>query len=125
MHPISTLDPARKGRTVTNIVQDDAISLDLQFGTIKFVRSSSGTFALVNVEVSIEDASFPLDPGTKVAMDFRVPVDPEVETVARVTENARLHIIDRLRSVVQILEGKSSQSMLYGDDAGDFFALKL
>ncbi len=107
---------------MTNIVQDDAISIDLQFGTIKFVRSSSTSFAVVNVEVSIEDTSFPLDPGTKVVMDFRFPVDPKAETIAKVTENARNHIIGRLRSAVEIFEGKSSDALLYGDDQSEFFA---
>ncbi len=108
---------------MTNIVQDDAISIDLQFGTIKFVRGGSATYAMVNVEVSIEDATFALDPGTKIVMDFRFPADPDTETIATVTENARAHIIKRLRSAVEILEGKSSESLLYGDDATSFFAL--
>lgn len=108
---------------MTNIVQDDAISIDLQFGTIKFVRASAITFAIVNVEVSIEDASLALDPGTKVIMDFRFPADPEVDTIATVAKNARAHLISRLRSAVEILEGKSPDSLLYGDDAQSFFAL--
>ncbi len=108
---------------MTNIAQDHPISIDLQFGTIKFVRASSTSFAVVNVEVSIEDTSYPLDPGTKVVMDFRFPVDPKIDTIARVTENARAHIIGRLRSAVEIFEDKSPEALLYGDDPVDFFAL--
>lgn len=109
---------------MTNIVQDDAISIDLQFGTIKFIRSSAATFAAVTVEVSIEDTSFALDPGTKIMMDFRFPADPDVDTIATVAENARTHIIARLRSAMEILEGKSSKSLLYGDEPASLFALE-
>ena len=56
-------------------------------------------------------------------MEFHFPADPDVDTVAAVAENARTHIISRLRSAVEILETKSSKSLLYGDEPASVFAL--
>jgi len=94
----------------------ETLSFDLQFGTIKFLRGSSSSVAVVNVEVSVEDTTLLLDPGVKISMSLKFAADPSKETLFEIVEKARRNLNDKLRTVAGIIETKSTETLLYGEE---------
>ena len=102
-----------------NSVLNDAVSFDLQLGTMKFVRGASSAFAVVRVEVTIEDTSNTLDTGTHIEMDIKFPVNIQDETMLGIAEAARSLIIEKLGTAVDIVRSKNAEYLLFGSDAYD------
>jgi hypothetical protein len=101
---------------VSEHAPEDTIAIDAAFGAVRFVREGAETFACVSVDVTILDLSSGTEADNKVQMTIKFPAAPATETVMAVIEKARAHIIARLRSAANVVEGKTADALLYGED---------
>lgn len=106
---------AQKGPApLDDLAGDKTASIDVQLGTIKFIKEGAGTSGLVCLDTTFADSGSGTE--TRIAMDVTFPADPAHDPVLDVVERAKSAIVERLRSAAAILEAKSALSLLVGED---------
>lgn len=101
---------------VSEHTPEETVAIDAGFGSIRFIKEDLETFACVSVDVTILDLSFGTEVENKIAMTVKFAASPETETVIAIIDQARGHIIERLRSAANVVEGKSAAALLFGGE---------
>lgn len=100
--------------SVSEHAPEKTVAIDVAFGSIRFSNDEAGTFACASVDVTILDLSSGTETENKVQMTVKFAANPDTETVMAIIDKARGHIIERLRSAANVVEGKSAAALLFG-----------
>ncbi len=101
---------------MNEIVRHIGLSIELSFGTITFIRDSTGTYALVDValDVGADDA-----PNNKVNAALRLPITPDKDTVIEVVDKCRRLLAGVMKSSADYFDSVEPAKLLYREGQGE------
>ena len=96
---------------MVEIERDGRVGIDLKFGTITFQEHADGAHAVALIDVIIPTAG--PQPSTRVQLEVKIPVDPEVDPILGITERCRTHIVATLRAAADTFDTATARALLF------------